>query len=65
MAGQMVCGRGGAHGRHGGGPVPRNAEANLRDPRDIDIECLQRRIQELELLHHDSPNEETESDSSV
>ena len=33
--------------------------------RDAEIERLQRQIKKLELLHHDSPDEETESDPSV
>lgn len=61
----MVRGRGGARGRRGGRCIARNDESDFRDPCDIEIKCLQRPIQELDLLHDDSPNEETESESSI
>lgn len=37
----------------------------MRDPCDIQIKCLQRLIQEIELLYQDSSGEETKSELSV
>ena len=57
--------RGAGRGRRSGGYCPQNDVADLGDPRDVEIELLRGRIQELKSLHHDSSDEEIKSKPSI